>query len=175
METRLILITGGARSGKSRFAQTLAEHLEGHKVFIATAQPLDEEMSTRIEKHKRERPAGWDTIEESARLAQAVKKCSGNYQVVLIDCLTMWISHLLTQRTLSESEIVNEVQSLITSCKTVQGTVVIVSNEVGWGIVPANKVSRIFRDIVGRANQDIASHADKVYLVVSGIPLKLKG
>jgi len=175
MGTKLILITGGARSGKSRFAQKSADAMKGRKLFLATAQALDEEMKSRIEKHKKERPSGWDTIEEAQHLNAAIKDCGGKYEVVLIDCLTMWISNLLAHNSFSESEILKEVRTLIAHCKTIQSTVIMVSNEVGSGIVPASRLSRQFRDIVGRANQEVASIADEVYLVTAGIPLKLKG
>jgi len=175
MVTKLILITGGSRSGKSRFAQKSADAMRGQKVFLATAQALDEEMKLRIEKHKKERPSGWDTIEEAQHLNTAIKDCGGKYEVVLIDCLTMWIFNLLEYNSFSESEILKEVRTLIAYCKTIQSTVIMVSNEVGSGIVPASRLSRQFRDIVGRANQEVASIADEVYLVTAGIPLKLKG
>lgn len=175
MATKLILITGGVRSGKSCFAQSLSDNMEGRKVFLATAQALDEEMKSRIEQHKKERPSGWDTIEEDKHLTTAIKNCKGKYEVILIDCLTMWISNLLLNSSLTESEILEEVTALIALCKTIQSTILIVSNEVGSGIVPAQKVSRLFRDCLGRANQEIASKADEVYLVTAGIPFKLKG
>ena len=175
METKLILITGGARSGKSRFAQKLADAMKGRKVFLATAQALDEEMKSRIEQHKKERPSGWDTIEETHYLNSAIKDCDGKYEVVLIDCLTMWMFNLLERNSSSESEILKEVRTLIAHCKAIQSTVIIVSNEVGSGIVPANRLSRQFRDIVGNANQEVASIADEVYLVTASISLKLKG
>ena len=175
MNSRLIFVTGGTRSGKSNFAQELAHSLKGRTVFIATAEALDEEMGKRIAIHQRERPSGWDTVEEPRLLGQAVQKCAGTYDILLIDCLTLWISNLLTNHSLDEDEINREVQSLIESCKTESSTVIIVSNEVGMGIVPVDKLTRLYRDIVGRANQEIASEADEVYLVVSGISMKIKG
>jgi adenosylcobinamide kinase/adenosylcobinamide-phosphate guanylyltransferase len=175
MSNKLILITGGARSGKSLFARKLAGDIKGRKVFLATAQALDEEMKLRIEKHKKERPLGWDTVEEAQHLSSAIKKFNEKYEVMLIDCLSMWISNLLIWGSSSELKVLKEVDNLITNCKKIQGTVIIVSNEVGSGIVPDNKLSRLFRDIVGRANQEIASIADEVYLVAAGIPLNLKG
>ena len=174
MATKLIFITGGARSGKSRFAQKLVENMEGKKVFIATAQPLDEEMRKRIEKHKKERPLKWDTFEEPQLLCSAIKKCNGKYDVILIDCLTMWISNLLTQYHSNEKEVLEEVNTLANSFENITSTVLIVSNEVGFGIVPADSLSRLFRDIAGFANQKIASQADEAYLVTAGLPLNLK-
>jgi adenosylcobinamide kinase/adenosylcobinamide-phosphate guanylyltransferase len=175
MNHRLIFVIGGARSGKSQFAQDLAHSLKGRKVFIATAEALDDEMRQRIASHRRARPSGWDTVEEPRHLGQAVQECAGTYDILLIDCLTLWISNLLTNNPLPETEIGQEIKSLINSCKTESSTVIIVSNEVGMGIVPVDSLTRLYRDIVGRANQDIASEADEVYLVVSGIPVQIKG
>ncbi len=172
---KLILITGGARSGKSIFAQKLADAIEGRKVFLATAEALDEEMMSRIETHKKERPSGWDTIEETKHLSNVLINCNGNFEVILIDCLTMWISNLLTDDIFDESQIVREVEHFISTCREIKGTVILVANEVGLGVVPANRLARIFRDIAGKANQEIAAVADDVYLVVAGISLKLKG
>ncbi len=175
MNPRLIFVTGGTRSGKSNFAQNFARSKKGRTVFIATAEALDDEMGQRIASHRQARPSGWDTVEEPRHLGQAVKKCAGTYDILLIDCLTLWISNLLTNHSLSEAEIALEVKSLIQSCKTEGSTVIIVSNEVGMGIVPVDRLTRLYRDIVGRANQEIASEADEVYLVVSGISMKIKG
>jgi len=175
MSFRLLFITGGARSGKSHFAQKLAEGIKGRKVFLATAQALDEDMKSRIEKHKEERSSEWDTIEEAYNLNSAIKSCKGRYEVIVIDCLTMWISNLLTQNRFNQSDILREVKDLLINCNLTQGTIIIVSNEVGLGIVPANSLSRLFRDIVGRVHQEIASIADEVYLIIAGIPMKIKG
>jgi len=174
MNPRLIFVTGGTRSGKSNFAQDLAHSQKGRTVFIATAEALDDEMGQRIASHQRARPSGWDTVEEPRHLGQAVQKCAGTHDILLIDCLTLWISNLLTNDPLSEAEIALEVKSLIHSCKTESSTVIIVSNEVGMGIVPVDRLTRLYRDIVGRANQEIASEADEVFLVVSGISMKIK-
>ena len=175
MNPRLIFVTGGARSGKSQFAQDLAHSLEGRTVFIATAEALDDEMRKRIANHRRTRPSNWDTVEEPRHLGQAVQECAGAYDILLIDCLTLWISNLLTNDPLPETEIGREIKSFINSCKTERSTVIIVSNEVGMGIVPVDRLTRLYRDIVGRANQGISSEADEVYLVVSGISMKIKG
>ncbi len=170
-----MLVTGGARSGKSSFAQRLADNMKGRKVFLATAEALDEEMKSRIEIHRKERPSGWDTIEETKHLSKALNNCNRKFEVILIDCLTMWISNLLSKTAFDESQIQKEVNDFISKCKAIKGTVIIVTNEVGLGIVPANRLARIFRDVAGRANQEIAAIADEVYLIVAGIPLKLKG
>ena len=174
MNPRLIFVTGGARSGKSQFAQDLAHSLKGRKVFIATAEALDDEMRQRIASHRRARPSGWDTVEEPRHLGQAVQECTGAYDILLIDCLTLWISNLLTNNSLDEAEIGLEVKNLINSCKTESSTVIIVSNEIGMGIVPVDSLTRLYRDIVGRANQEIAKKADEVFLVVSGISMQIK-
>ena len=175
MNNKLIFITGGARSGKSRFALKLADAIEGRKVFLATAEALDEEMKSRIETHQKERPSGWDTIEETTQLSKALIACNGQFDVVLIDCLTMWISNFLLNGTHDESHILKEVKQLISSCRNVNGTVLVVANEVGLGIVPANRLARNFRDTAGKANQEMAAVADDVYLVIAGMSLTLKG
>ena len=170
----MIFVTGGARSGKSHFAQNLAHSIKGRKVFIATAEPLDQEMQERIATHRRERPPGWDTVEEPRHLGKTVQECAATYDILLIDCLTLWISNLLTINSLEEPVIAREVHELVDSFRTERSTVIVVSNELGMGIVPADSMTRLYRDIVGKANQAIASAADQVFLVVSGIPLKIK-
>ena len=175
MTKNLILVTGGTRSGKSSFAQTLADVETGSKAFIATAEPLDQEMKKRIALHKKERPAGWDTIEEPIHLAKTVKKCGETYDVLLIDCLTLWISNLLVNKSMNEGAILKKISALVVSCREVPARVIMVTNELGMGIVPSNRLSRLYRDLVGKANQQVASEADEVYFLVSGIPMKLKG
>ena len=174
MKPKLIFITGGARSGKSQYAQHLAHSLPGRKVFIATAEPLDEEMAEKIKAHRKARPPDWDTVEEPRHLKKAINGCASRYDVLLIDCLTLWISNLLTNSPLEAGEINAELENLVENCKTVSATVIIVSNELGMGIVPMDSLARCYRDIVGRANQAIASAADEVFLLVSGIPIKIK-
>jgi len=175
MTTQLILVTGGTRSGKSSFAQDLAEEAQGRKAFIATAEPLDREMKERIALHKQERPAGWDTVEEPINLATAVKECGEAYDVLLIDCLTLWISNLLVNKSIHEEAILKNISALVAGCREVPARVIVVTNELGMGIVPSDRLSRIYRDLVGKANQQVASAADEVYFLVSGIPMKLKG
>ena len=175
MTTQLILVTGGTRSGKSSFAQNLAEEAQGRKAFIATAEPLDREMKERIALHKQERPAGWDTVEEPINLATAVKECGEAYDVLLIDCLTLWISNLLVNKSIQEEAILKNISALVAGCREVPARVIVVTNELGMGIVPSDRLSRLYRDLVGKANQQVASAADEVYFLVSGIPMKLKG
>ncbi len=174
MASGVILVIGGARSGKSSFAQALASARDGRKVFIATAQAGDEEMKQRIEKHRRERPAGWHTIEEPRRLPQALDGCEGACEVVLIDCIGIWISNLLLADA-SESEILQEVEAVLARCRASRACVIMVSNETGMGIVPDNRLSRLFRDVLGRTNQELARAADEVFFLVAGIPLQVKG
>lgn len=174
MAAGLILVTGGARSGKSSFAQSLAQGRQARTVFIATARADDDEMRARIENHRRLRPAGWHTIEEPCRISDAVGSCEGVYDVVLIDCMALWISNLLHEGW-DEAGIEREAGRLVETAQTVTAQVIIVSNETGMGIVPDNRLSRSFRDILGRTNQEIASAADEVFFLVAGIPLRLKG
>ena len=175
MMPQLIFVTGGARSGKSQFAQDCAFSLPGEKVYIATAEPLDEEMAEKIAAHRKARPPDWGTVEEPRHLGKVVVKCAATYDVLLIDCLTLWISNLLDNNPLKEREINDEVRILVENCKSVSSTVIIVSNELGMGIVPLDGLTRLYRDIVGKANQQIAAAADEVFLLVSGIALKIKG
>jgi adenosylcobinamide kinase/adenosylcobinamide-phosphate guanylyltransferase len=174
MASGVILVIGGARSGKSGFAQTLAQGREGRKVFIATAQAGDDEMKLRIEKHRSERPAGWHTIEEPCRLLQALDGCAGAYEVVLIDCIGLWISNRLLADA-GEDEILQEAGAVLASCSTSGSCVIMVSNETGMGIVPDNRLSRLFRDVLGKTNQELAAAADEVYFLIAGIPLQIKG
>ena len=175
MTIQLILVTGGTRSGKSSFAQNLAEAEKGRKAFIATAEPLDQEMKERIILHKNERPAGWTTVEEPIHLEKTVKKCGEAYDVLLIDCLTLWVSNLLVNKSMNEKAILKQISALVASCREVTARVIMVTNELGMGIVPANSLSRLYRDLVGKVNQQVALEADAVYFLVSGIPMKLKG
>ena len=176
---RVILITGGARSGKSDYALRLAETLPGPRVFVATCPPLDDEMRERIRKHRQERlKRHWHTIEEPVDPAKTLSD-SGHFTVFLVDCLTLWVNNLLYRAekdgvVLSEEVMEQYCGDLLEACSGVQGTVIFVTNEVGLGIVPDNKVARTYRDLVGRCNQVIAGGSDEVYLVSCGIPLTLK-
>ena len=173
----IILITGGARSGKSRHAQQLGESLPGKKLFIATCPVTDEEMGQRIERHRQDRQgAGWQTVEETVSLEQALADNS-DCEVVLIDCLTLWINNLLftdAGNMLDEEAISVKARKLIEVCAKRSGVVIMVTNEVGLGIVPENALARRYRDLVGRCNQEIASAADKVIMSICGIPLNVK-
>ncbi|MFZ6016382.1 MAG: bifunctional adenosylcobinamide kinase/adenosylcobinamide-phosphate guanylyltransferase [Nitrospirota bacterium] len=168
---KIIFITGGARSGKSTFAFTEASKISGKKAYIATAEALDEEMQLRIENHKRQRGDDWITYEEPLKIANVIKKIKGEYNVIIIECLTLWLSNLIHAGLNIEAEIEHLISSLITRYSSL---VYIVSNEVGMGIVPENEMVRRFRDMAGLLNQKIAEVADEVYLVTAGIPLKIK-
>ncbi|HGJ67293.1 TPA: bifunctional adenosylcobinamide kinase/adenosylcobinamide-phosphate guanylyltransferase [bacterium] len=172
----LIFITGGARSGKSTLAVELAKKYNGKVTFIATAQAGDDEMKKRISLHKQERPQEWTTIEEPIDVASAIDSAVG-YDIIIIDCITLLVSNLLCKNeNMDETQwIFEKINDLVYSAKRFDGTVIIISNEVGMGIVPENKLARDFRDIAGKANQIIAGSADKVYVCFSGIPLLIKG
>jgi adenosylcobinamide kinase/adenosylcobinamide-phosphate guanylyltransferase len=173
-----IFITGGARSGKSRFAEQLATSYGTSLCYLATAQSLDEEMGNRINKHRQRRGDAWHTVEESLHLTQALAVNDGIFSVILVDCLTLWLTNLLLlyedlgEET--EKRVMDDVQRLATTLRGMSTPVIIVSNEVGMGIVPDNRLGRVFRDIAGQANQICAAAASEAWLVASGIPLKLK-
>ncbi|MEM6909025.1 MAG: bifunctional adenosylcobinamide kinase/adenosylcobinamide-phosphate guanylyltransferase [Pseudomonadota bacterium] len=166
---RVSLFLGGARSGKSHLALAFAEALPGPHIFLATAQAFDDEMSERIDTHRQERDDRWRTIEAPLELASAVKQAGSSS--VLIDCCTLWLSNVM----LAERDVGNEVEKLLLALKSSSARIVLVSNEVGSGIVPDNKLGRDFRDEQGRLNQKLAGIADKVELVVAGLPLRIKG
>lgn len=172
----LILITGGVRSGKSSYAESLAVQAPGPVYFIATCIPGDEEMIARISRHQGRRPRTWVTVEESLDPARVIAEKDGPQAVFILDCLTMLISnHLLRpENSKSEAEILELVGDLTRIAYKAQGSVIIVSNEVGGGIVPADPISRTFRDLLGRTNQIVASQADRVYLCVAGLPVDMK-
>ena len=170
----VIFVTGGARSGKSDFAQDLAEKLNGKRLFLATAQALDEEMSSRIQKHQKRRGNRWDTLEEPIYIGRALRSAVGSYKIVLIDCLTIWMSNLLGEYPDQDEKISEILADFFLSINEFEGTIIAVSNEVGMGIVPDNKISRAYRDRLGFLNQAVARKADKTYLLFSGIPVKIK-
>jgi adenosylcobinamide kinase/adenosylcobinamide-phosphate guanylyltransferase len=171
----VIFVTGGARSGKSNFAQALAEGLKGKRLFLATAKPLDEEMMLRIERHRKHRGDRWDTKEEEIYIGNAIRSLKDSYDMILVDCLTVWMSNLLCGYTNQEERISEIIDNFFLSIDEFKGTIIVVSNEVGAGIVPDNKLARIYRDRLGLLNQRIADRADEVYALVSGIPVKIKG
>jgi adenosylcobinamide kinase/adenosylcobinamide-phosphate guanylyltransferase len=170
---KVIFVTGGAKSGKSSFVLNEAAKNEGQKAFIATAEALDEEMLNRIEKHKGERGEGWDTYEEPLQIAATVAKLAGGYSVIVLDCLTLWLSNAMHRNADIELEIENFLNILRNGKPN--SHIYIVSNEVGAGIVPENKLAREFRDLAGTMNQRVAGVSDEVFMVVAGIPVKIKG
>ncbi len=173
MATKIFFITGGARSGKSAFAQKLAKDVAGKPAFIATAQALDQEMAAKIAKHRQDRGAAWDTYEEPLAVADLLRKLSGRYQVVLLDCLTLWLSNIIAHSEGDET-VVNRSDQLIAAVREFAGTCIIVSNEVGLGIVPDNALARKFREMAGMLNQKVAEAADEVFFTAAGIPMKIK-
>jgi len=201
MAKSFILILGGARSGKSRFAQQMAERLVGKVLFVATGEPLDEEMVARIEEHKRKRPKNWRTLEIDMKVGQKLEDQLGDADVVLLDCVTLLVSNIITNEgresschsegekrpknlardrlveTISETEkhVMAEIEDLIACINEHESTFIVVSNEVGLGLVPDNKLGRVYRDLLGKANQLLAQHANEVYFMASGIPVKIKG
>jgi len=169
---KITFILGGVRSGKSRYGVGLAK--KGKQIaFLATAQALDKEMKQRISKHKKERPKNWVTFEEPRNIAAAVKKISGKFDVILIDCLTLWVSNCLLGG-MSIKLIEKEIEELLFAGKKSSAQVILVSNEVGLGVVPDNKLARDFRDLAGRVNQITAQYADTVVFMVAGIPMVVK-
>jgi len=171
MPGRIILVGGGARSGKSRFALTYAEQIGVRRVFVATAQALDDEMAQRIARHRGERQANWVTIEEPLALPEALARVEAD--VVLIDCLTLWLANLLLHGD-TVADVEAAVGRLAEAASARRGHVVIVTNEVGMGIVPEHALGRLFRDVAGRAHQRLAASADEVYMAMLGLVVRLR-
>lgn len=178
---RLLLVLGGARSGKSTYAQRLAQELGGSRVlFVATAEAWDAEMAQRIAQHQQERPAVWRTLEVPHNVGQAIASHPGNAAVVLVDCLTLLVSNTLLR--LGESPdpaaaaaaVEAEIAALLQICQGNAATCIVVSNEVGLGLVPDNPLGRLYRDLLGRANQTLAAQAEAVYFMVAGLPVDVK-
>ena len=178
MGERLIMVTGGARSGKSRWAEKMAADLgHGHPVlYIATCMPRDEEMKQRVSRHRQRRPPDWITVEEEFNPAEKVRSPAPGIGVILIDCLTMWISNLLLREHQEGREdsfyyekVIPAVEELALAAGAAPCPVICVTNEVGCGIVPENHLSRIYRDLVGWSNQALARYASEVYLVCAGL------
>lgn len=172
MAKQIILITGGARSGKSKYAEQRAGELGGRRLYIATAEAKDEEMAQRIAEHKKRRGNDWTTIEEPVELSSALLAQRGRTDCALVDCVTLWLSNLLLPRDTEFAE--EKVEELLETLPRLDFHVVLVTNEVGWGIVPENAVARQFRDLTGSANQRIAAAANEVVLTVAGIPMFVK-
>ncbi len=184
----ITLVTGGAKSGKSAFAEQLAEQSGGRLGYIATAQAGDEEMRQRIIKHQERRDSRWQTLEEPLRPSTLITagETRSAYDVLLLDCLTVLISNILLSQPLNwdaptpdallslECLVMAEIEALARAAENFSGHLIMVTNEVGFGIVPLSPLARFFRDCAGRTNQRLAARADSVYLVVAGLPLCLK-
>jgi adenosylcobinamide kinase/adenosylcobinamide-phosphate guanylyltransferase len=173
MGKRLILVTGGCRSGKSRYALDYANRHFSKKLYLATCEALDEEMAQRIVHHKKTRGIEWQTVEEPIKIVEGIKQHE-DVDVILLDCITLWLSNLL-MRQKEDLEVMDEMHRLMDAMKQSQTSLILVSNEVGMGIVPADPLSRRFRDLSGMVNQRIAEVVNTVIFMVSGIPLFLKG
>ena len=170
MDNNTTLVLGGARSGKSGNAEALALNLKLDLIYVATGEARDDEMRKRIEHHKMQRGPLWKTIEEPLYLSSAIINHSLPENVLLIDCLTLWLSNLLEKN----MDIDNEVSYLIDALNKASGAIIFVANEVGQGIVPLNPLAREFRDHAGRLNQQIAANVANVYVITAGLPLPLK-
>jgi adenosylcobinamide kinase/adenosylcobinamide-phosphate guanylyltransferase len=165
-----LLVLGGARSGKSRYAQTRIEAIPGQLAYIATAQALDDEMVERIAHHRADRDMRWQTFEAPIALPEAIAKVAEQADAVLVDCLTLWLSNLL----LDDSDLDAATEHLCHAVLVCPRPIALVANEVGLGIVPDNALARRFRDAAGRLNQFLAKHVDEVVFVAAGLPLQLK-
>ena len=169
---QLILVVGGASSGKSAFALKLAGE-KTKRAFVATAQPLDAEMGDRISRHRSVRGPGWDTAEVPLKLQRWFRANETTYDSIVLDCVTLWLSNL-RERKVSDSRVPALVDKLICAIRMTAARVVVVSNELGGGLVPMDPETRRFRDLAGQVNQQFAKDADEVYVVMSGLPLRLK-
>jgi adenosylcobinamide kinase/adenosylcobinamide-phosphate guanylyltransferase len=168
---KITFVLGGARSGKSSFAEKLVENSGLQPVYLATGRAFDKEMESRISIHRDRRGNEWQTVEEPLDLVGALEKHAGHDRFVLVDCLTLWITNLM----MAEQNVAAETKTLIAALRQLSGPVVFVSNEVGLGIVPENRMAREFRDHAGFLHQAVASVADEVYFMAAGLPLKMKG
>jgi len=170
----IIFVIGGCRSGKSSHALQTAEKMPGNrKIYLATCVPQDDEMKQRVAKHQKERSQNWVTVEEPLHLPGVILENSLKADVMLVDCLTLWVSNLLME-TDDEKQLEKRIAQLIGSLEKATGPIVLVSNEIGTGIVPENKLARQYRDIIGLVNQAVAKTASKVIWMVAGIPVTVK-
>jgi adenosylcobinamide kinase / adenosylcobinamide-phosphate guanylyltransferase len=172
MNRAIILITGGARSGKSRYAEQRALEIGARPFYVATAEAKDEEMAQRLAEHRKRRGTQWHTIEEPVELTRVLLAQRGKTDCVLVDCLTLWVSNLLIRHT--DSYATEKVEELIEHLPKLNFHLVFVTNEVGWGIVPDNPLARRFRDLAGWTNQQMAQAAHEAILMVAGLPIIVK-
>ncbi len=175
--SEFIFVTGGRRSGKSSYALELAESMGEKRLYVATAEPLDDEMKERIARHREERGDGWDTTEEPIDIVNILDH-SKKYNVILIDCLTLWLCNIMHNGEAggepSDETIMKHIHSLADSCTSSNTDVIAVTNELGLGVIPSDPLSRRFTDLAGIMNQRMAAAADRVVITVSGIPLTIK-
>jgi adenosylcobinamide kinase/adenosylcobinamide-phosphate guanylyltransferase len=175
-----ILILGGARSGKSRLAVELAQKRGGGVLFVATAEARDAEMQRRIAAHRKVRPAGWKTLEAQTHIGKLIAQNIGKAPTVIIDCITLLVNNIFEKydekagASRLEKAVEAEIKELLGCIDKSEALFIIVSNEIGLGIIPADGVSRLYRDLLGRANQMLAARADEVYLLVAGLPVAIK-
>lgn len=185
--SQLILVTGGARSGKSHYAEDLCRAQENKTAYIATSIPFDEDFKERVKKHREMRPDSWDTYEVYEDIYKVIPELSGKYETVILDCVTLMVNNLMFKENLDYDKMTGEeidklelmikeqFEKLIEAVKRTELYFVIVTNEIGLSPVAANRLTRIYTDIIGRMNQLIAQNSDEVYFVISGIPMKIKG
>lgn len=182
MNKKCILIIGGARSGKSRFALELAAGSDKPVLFVATATAGDDEMKQRIERHQKERPADWSTLEVTTDVSNHIRKEIGRSRTVVLDCVTLLLNNIFNDcsyqtgpqnEAVIEEKVAREVNSLIECIRDTDASFIIVTNEIGLGLVPADRVSRLYRDLLGKVNQTLARCADEVYLMVAGLPVRV--
>jgi adenosylcobinamide kinase/adenosylcobinamide-phosphate guanylyltransferase len=176
--SKIVLVLGGVRSGKSRFGQDLAHELGGNDLlFVATAESRDDEMALRIQRHRQDRPATWTTLEQPLGVGDAIAAMTNVPSVILLDCLTLLVSNILLKHhddfAAAEAGVRAEVASLVAAVQHHGATLVVVSGEVGMGVVPESSLGRQFRDLLGWANQSLAQHASATYLMVAGLPVNV--
>lgn len=169
LKARSIIVLGGVRSGKSRRAQALAEQCDGKRIFIATAQAFDEEMRQRIAQHQADRDESWSTVEAPIELVATIGEMDATDSIILVDCLTLWLSNLL----LAEHDLEKECAALTSLVKELSGRIIFVSNEVGLSVVPDNALARQFRDAAGLLNQQLAQTCEQAEFMVAGFPIRL--
>ncbi len=179
-----ILLIGGARSGKSHFARELGLRSAQPVLFVATAVAGDEEMRQRIEDHRKARPATWGTLEVTTHVGSKISQGIGEAQTVIVDCITLLVNNIFSQYSdpagelidvpLIEKEVMAEIDELVDCINQVNTNFIIVSNEVGLGLVPDTRIGRLYRDLLGRANQVLAQCADEIYLMAAGMPVRIK-
>jgi adenosylcobinamide kinase/adenosylcobinamide-phosphate guanylyltransferase len=177
---KITLITGGARSGKSRYAQDMAAKAGVPVLFVATAEAGDEDMRKRIEAHKKSRPADWATLEVTSHIGNQIAENIGQAKIIIVDCITLLVNNIFMgyddtiDTDTAEKWVMTEIEELIDCMDRKKADFIIVTNETGLGIVPADRISRLYRDILGRANQRLAQRADDVYMLIAGMPLSIK-